>query len=832
MIMRAEKQLSHLPKENIIDTFWDEKFRGMKMNFYAKSKKHILKYNEKEKVEKVYSDLIEEMADILSKAEIAALENEKNNIINDVYEEQKTLREHLDETVECAEKFFEQYGKYFTEKEKNLIYIACKYHDVGKANLVFQAKLSDGGDGKYKNITQVPHGFLSALTLSFEKLQKEFDDITKEDFKCLVTAVYYHHTRDDEFEACEIREFSEKYFKDCFNEFCKASEWKTSMRNRGRELLFVNSKAYPNVVINEDIWQEYMLIKGMLNKFDWTVSSGKIESEEKVDFEKKILINNIDKRYGKNMRAVQKYMREKADSNVVIIAPTGSGKTEAALYWLNGEKGFYTLPLKVSSNAIYKRIREEYNFKDAALLHSESLQKYIEESADEQEKDAEEKSAKEKFEKTKMFSAPLTISTVDQLFLFVYKALGTEIMAATLKYSKVIIDEIQSDEIQSYEPRIVAALIYGLKTISQMGGKFAIMTATLPPVLLDFMNKYGLIKNETYCFEDFSAENVMQRHMIKLYEQEFNLEEIAEESKTKKVLVICNTVKKAQETYRLLEEYTDNVYSLHARYIKKHRKMLEKNIMQFSENRESIGIWVTTQIVEASLDIDFDILYTEMCTADSLLQRMGRCNRKGRYIPSKPNIKIYKTENAKRQVKNRINNTGIYYRDLFERSWECMGDYENQLFTEEQKINYINEVYDMEKIVNTEYYKEIEAYLEYFQKLSVNELSKMDGKKKFRMIESVSVMPDKIYNENEDFIEKYQSEIYDRHLGREAKEVLKTKLDELTLSVTIYNKYSKEGIEGVIEKTDIHRTDFVYDFDEETGKGIGLSKTEREGNIL
>lgn len=795
------------------------------MNFYAKSKKHILKANEKEKVEKEYLNLIDEMGDILSKAEIAALENEKNNIINDVYEEQKTLREHLDETVECAERFFEQYGKYFTEKEKALIFTACKYHDVGKANLVFQANISDEVDTKYKNIKQIPHGFLSALTLSLEKLQTKIDDITNDDFKCLVTAVYYHHTRDDEFNADEIRKFSDNYFKDCFNEFSEISDWKTKMVNRGKYLF--NIKKNDGVGIDEDLWHEYMLIKGMLNKFDWTVSSGKIGSEENIDFEKKKLINNIDKRYGKNLRTVQQYMREKADSNVVIIAPTGSGKTEAALYWLNGEKGFYTLPLKVSSNAIYKRIREEYNFKDAALLHSESLQKYIEESADEQEKDAEEKSAKEKFEKTKMFSAPLTISTVDQLFLFVYKALGTEIMAATLKYSKVIIDEIQS-----YEPRIVAALIYGLKTISQMGGKFAIMTATLPPVLLDFMNKYGLIKNETYCFEDFSAENVMQRHMIKLYEQEFNLEEIAEESKTKKVLVICNTVKKAQETYRLLEEYTDNVYSLHARYIKKHRKMLEKNIMQFSENRESIGIWVTTQIVEASLDIDFDILYTEMCTADSLLQRMGRCNRKGRYIPSKPNIKIYKTENAKRQVKNRINNTGIYYRDLFERSWECMGDYENQLFTEEQKINYINEVYDTEKIVNTEYYKEIEAYLEYFQKLSVNELSKMDGKKKFRMIESVSVMPDKIYNENEDFIEKYQSEIYDRHLGREAKEILKTKLDELTLSVTIYNKYSKEGIEGVIEKTDIHRTDFVYDFDEETGKGIGLSKTEREGNIL
>ena len=85
--------------------------------------------------------------------------------------------------------------------------------------------------------------------------------------------------------------------------------------------------------------------------------------------------------------------------------------------------------------------------------------------------------------------------------------------------------------------------------------------------------------------------------------------------------------------------------------ILKTQKNAGKNIMQFSENRESVGIWVTTQIVEASLDIDFDILYTEMCTADSLLQRMGRCNRKGRYIPSKPNIKIYKNRKCKKTSK-------------------------------------------------------------------------------------------------------------------------------------------------------------------------------------
>lgn len=142
------------------------------------------------------------------------------------------------------------------------------------------------------------------------------------------------------------------------------------------------------------------------------------------------------------------------------------------------------------------------------------------------------------------------------------------------------------------------------------------------------MKQYEMVKDETYCLENFSKENVMHRHMIHLYEQEFKEREIAEEAKTKKVLVICNTVKKAQEMYLLLEEWNVNVHLLHAKYIRKHRKILEENIMQFSESKESVGVWVTTQIVEASLDIDFDVLYTEMCTADSLLQRMGRCNQK------------------------------------------------------------------------------------------------------------------------------------------------------------------------------------------------------------
>lgn len=93
-----------------------------------------------------------------------------------------------------------------------------------------------------------------------------------------------------------------------------------------------------------------------------------------------------------------------------------------------------------------------------------------------------------------MLSQPLTVCTVDQLFRFVYRALGTEIFAATLKYSKLVLDEIQA-----YEPRVIATIIYGLKMIQEMGGKFAIITATFPPVLKYFMEQYGLVEeNNTY----------------------------------------------------------------------------------------------------------------------------------------------------------------------------------------------------------------------------------------------------------------------------------------------------------------------------------------------
>ena len=81
----------------------------------------------------------------------------------------------------------------------------------------------------------------------------------------------------------------------------------------------------------------------------------------------------------------------------------------------------------------------------------------------------------------------------------------------------------------------------------------------------------------------------------------------------------------------LQELKVENINLLHSRFIYNDRSAKEFKIKKFSENRKENGIWITTQIVEASLDIDFDYLYTEMSTLDSLFQRLGRCYRSREY---------------------------------------------------------------------------------------------------------------------------------------------------------------------------------------------------------
>lgn len=785
------------------------------MEYYAKSKKVQFTSERINEIKKNMKNIEECLKENLTETDVEILNSSITDIAEKTEEKQKTLKEHHKDIVTCAEMFFLEYGEYFTEKEKKLVVEACRIHDLGKVNLVFQAmicpKLAEKFHIDVRKTPQIPHGFLSAVTISLD----EFDDLSElfsdKDFGPFITAVYYHHDREDHYNSPAIRKYAEKYYMKQIEEYLNRKIRKLNCSNLD-DLLFRNNVYTGKYIPDSNAWKEYLLIKGLLNKFDYTVSAGYENAESAIDLHEKKLVKNIEKFLnGKELRPAQKFMKMNRDKNLIVIAPTGSGKTEASLLWMNGEKSFYTLPLKVSSNAIYLRIKENYEYKDVALLHSDAMAVYLREYNGNED-------IGEKYERSKMLSQPLTVCTVDQLFRFVYRALGTEIFAATLKYSKLVLDEIQA-----YEPRVIATIIYGLKMIQEMGGKFAIITATFPPVLKYFMEQYGLVEGKQYIFKDFTGKEYQvekyPRHKVEIRHSEMNLDEIRLRGKNRKVLVICNTVSKAQKLYKKLEG--ENVWLLHSKYIRRDRAFLERKIMEFSESGES-GIWITTQIVEASLDIDFDILYTEMCTADSLLQRMGRCNRKGRYCPNEANIVVFDNRNGVSEGKRR----SVYEDKLYDRSLELLSKYEHILFSEDKKTAYMNEVYSVDGVKETIYFENIQKDLKLFSEIHPTEYSADDAE--VRDIRSVTIVPENVYVENQNLFEYGVEFLKKPNMSREARSLIKSKLENLTLSLNLYQKFPAEvdrttiGLSENRKITDIHRAQYNYEFDIESGKGRGI----------
>lgn len=785
------------------------------MEYYAKSKKVQFTSERINEIKKNMKNIEECLKENLTETDVEILNSSITDIAEKTEEKQKTLKEHHKDIVTCAEMFFLEYGEYFTEKEKKLVVEACRIHDLGKVNLVFQAmicpKLAEKFHIDVRKTSQIPHGFLSAVTISLD----EFDDLSElfsdKDFGPFITAVYYHHDREDHYNSPAIRKYAEKYYMKQIEEYLNRKIRKLNCSNLD-DLLFRNNVYTGKYIPDSNAWKEYLLIKGLLNKFDYTVSAGYENAESAIDLHEKKLVKNIEKFLnGKELRPAQKFMKMNRDKNLIVIAPTGSGKTEASLLWMNGEKSFYTLPLKVSSNAIYLRIKENYEYKDVALLHSDAMAVYLREYNGNED-------IGEKYERSKMLSQPLTVCTVDQLFRFVYRALGTEIFAATLKYSKLVLDEIQA-----YEPRVIATIIYGLKMIQEMGGKFAIITATFPPVLKYFMEQYGLVEGKQYIFKDFTGKEYQvekyPRHKVEIRHSEMNLDEIRLRGKNRKVLVICNTVSKAQKLYKKLEG--ENVWLLHSKYIRRDRAFLERKIMGFSESGES-GIWITTQIVEASLDIDFDILYTEMCTADSLLQRMGRCNRKGRYCPNEANIVVFDNRNGVSEGKRR----SVYEDKLYDRPLELLSKYEHILFSEDKKTAYMNEVYSVDGVKETIYFENIQKDLKLFSEIHPTEYSADEAE--VRDIRSVTIVPENVYVENQNLFEYGVEFLKKPNMSREARSLIKSKLENLTLSLNLYQKFPAEvdrttiGLSENRKITDIHRAQYNYEFDIESGKGRGI----------
>lgn len=710
----------------------------------------------------------------------------------------ETIKEHTDKLLENLEILKRTYGSKIVqvidmpeERFWELMEIICKYHDVGKVYSGFQneirKKIGEPLIPTEFNNEQIKHEQISPMFVPY----KEYE-LTKTERKLVYQAIYYHHERNNVIHI--DRELVEKIIKEDIEPDISQIERELQIKVPELKTIYLGMvEGQARITEFDDTYKDYCLMKGLLHRLDHCSSAWIPVEDETNDEISKSIKQFMDKRDFKS-NDLQQFAKENQNKNVIVIGSTGMGKTEAALLWSNSDKTFFTLPLRISINAIYDRIKEEIGYKHVGLLHSSAID-YLDEKNEENEF--------EKINQARNLYNKITTCTIDQIFPFVFKYRGYEKIYATLSYSKVVIDEIQA-----YSPEIVAVILKGLQMINNLNGKFMVMTATLPRIYKEKLEEMH-IKFE---YNEFIKDT--KRHKIQLIDSGINtdINEIKEKSKSKKVLIIVNTINKAIEIYeKLKDEEVSNVNLLHSRFIQADRGEKEKNIKEFSKNKNEPGIWITTQIVEASLDIDFDMLYTEMSTLDSLFQRLGRCYRSREYSENMPNVKIY--------IKDTSGVGYIYDKEIYEKSIALLKPYNGEILEEKVKIDLVDKLYSNEMLQGTEFYRKFQEAFKILDNIIDYDTSKKDAQHILRNIDNIDVIPKIIYDENLDLFKDYESE-----KEKKKKYELKRKIDKLFISINSKNKWKLNNF--IIECPYVKGK---YIIDTKYDKEIGLLLEADEG---
>ncbi len=522
-------------------------------------------------------------------------------------------------------------------------FLSVLFHDFGKVSQNFQLVIQ--GKKEYDN-NYIRHEFLSGVFLYYTDVKGY------EQNPLSLLAVFSHHKpltdtlfQDDGYANIDSLEEDMALIFEDFNNKIQSHGFNTlnpkliaycrkrfNKMDNGLSILYDDfdnffkgfKGKYP---IKQEHRNEYIFYKALLNISDWT-ASGHDTLTNSYSYTKEYLKNQIENKLrdeGKEQIAqdfkFRKFQLEsKIHGSVLAIAPTGSGKTEASLIWGSQKpeqsKILYLLPTRVTSNSIYQRINSYFGKANTAIVHSSALlyRKEIEDDNYE----------KTEYLKDKTFFKNITVCTVDQVLTQGFNLGYWEIKTFHLNNARIIIDEIHL-----YQPFTLGLII---STIEYLKDKFCtqfyIMTATMPLKLKILLQK-ALGITEQSVIQDYELLNearnyfeVRESMVDDLYEE---IKEAIE--KHKKILIVVNTVDEAIRLYNVYSEMAESAICFHSRFIQKDRFEKEQDILK--REKENLPILlIATQVVEVSLDIDFDILFTENAPIDAIIQRAGRINRK------------------------------------------------------------------------------------------------------------------------------------------------------------------------------------------------------------
>ena len=574
---------------------------------------------------------------------LAKSADEKNNV------PAQTLQEHIDDcllVLECLKKAIPEaastsgMGEHFWDILKTCIL----FHDLGKAHTEFQKVLR-------KQINRwgtQRHEFFSIPFI--DALPEEDQDILN-----LIRLVILGHHKDYE----KLRECLRLYGNDSFGEmkgipstdnyvtaFAKNvdTEGVIELLNKfGINLKDVTPKPVDGLIHRYIIspveleQKKTLLLFLLFGGLKWCDHLGSakvtaIPNLNPIDFsfldaQRKALKDKKCDYYSHQVECSQTI------GNLILTAPTGSGKTESALLWVrkqiehSGMTGrvFYILPYTASINAMYERLSSYFGKeKDiTGMLHgklSDYLNNYFEEA--QYEADIKKERIWEIRDKFRSLTTSVKVVTPFQLLKHLFGLKGYEQGFFEMSGCYLILDEIHA-----YNPEVFAQI----KVLLEFAGKYLnaqimVMTATMPNYLMNELlhgiDSFSKIQANVELYSTFIRHRVELKDGLLYDSLDIIKKHIA---KGAKVLVVCNTVYSSQQVFLSLTESLKEGQAvlLHGSFTGKDRNNKEQAL-----KNDGICLLVGTQAIEVSLDIDYDIIFTEPAPIDALIQRFGRVNRK------------------------------------------------------------------------------------------------------------------------------------------------------------------------------------------------------------
>ena len=409
-----------------------------------------------------------------------------------------------------------------------------------------------------------------------------------------------------------------------------------------------------------------------------------------------------------------------AEGHVLAVAPTGSGKTEAGLLWSLGQvelghtsKVLFLLPTMVTANSIHERLGGFFKGHGhrVGLVHSTADMVKSSRAFGEDEADRADVRAQDLCESH--FFSPVTVGTVDQLLVPLFHAGRWAMKTFAAADSAVVIDEIHA-----YEPHTVGLIVLMMKQLRALGARFMVMSATMPanlrktilealepdstandpaPVtviedreLLDSARNIWCVNEvpltQWFFTQDGKGKTAASHAFLDLWNQ------VNERGEPLNILVVVNTVKRCQDLAHRLKVFEPVCY--HSKFIFRDRCKIEEGI-----NAQPPRLLIATQVVEVSLELDYDVLLTECAPIDALVQRAGRVNRARRLVPGR--IMVHPFEEGSQHVYGQP--PGI-----LEVSWELCRQNQGCL-SESDLIRLVEEAYAGRELSKIEEFRRIQV---------------------------------------------------------------------------------------------------------------------------